>query len=109
FGTVQDLIDLESGYEASPDYAEDKAYWSEHLPPESGPVDRLPDAEGERDHYSPSASVQLDPSVANRIKELSKKLAIRRFSVTTAACALLVRGWSGSGSEVALDFPVSRR
>ncbi|WP_104183343.1 non-ribosomal peptide synthetase [Mycobacterium avium] len=109
FGTVQDLIDLESGYEASSDYAEDKAYWSEHLPPESGPVDRLPDAEGERDHYSPSASVQLDPSVANRIKELSKKLAIRRFSVTTAACALLVRGWSGSGSEVALDFPVSRR
>ncbi|WP_415822957.1 amino acid adenylation domain-containing protein, partial [Mycobacterium senriense] len=109
FGSVQDLVDLESGYEASEDYAEDKAYWSEHLPPESGPVDRLPDAVGERDHYSPSASVQLDPSVANRIKELSKKLAIRRFSVTTAACALLVRGWSGSGSEVALDFPVSRR
>nr|WP_264028656.1 non-ribosomal peptide synthetase [Mycobacterium mantenii] len=109
FGSVQDLIDLESGYEASDDYAEDKAYWSEHLPPESGPVDRLPEAAGERDHYSPSASVQLDPSVANRIKELSKKLAIRRFSVTTAACALLVRGWSGSGSEVALDFPVSRR
>ncbi|WP_120314330.1 non-ribosomal peptide synthetase, partial [Mycobacterium mantenii] len=109
FGSVQDLIDIESGYEASDDYAEDKAYWSEHLPPESGPVDRLPEAAGERDHYSPSASVQLDPSVANRIKELSKKLAIRRFSVTTAACALLVRGWSGSGSEVALDFPVSRR
>ncbi|WP_459973885.1 amino acid adenylation domain-containing protein, partial [Mycobacterium sp. MUNTM1] len=109
FGSARDLVDLESGYEASEDYAEDKAYWSEHLPPESGPVDRLPDAAGERDHYSPSASVQLDPSVANRIKELSKKLAIRRFSVTTAACALLVRGWSGSGSEVALDFPVSRR
>ncbi|ORA20731.1 non-ribosomal peptide synthetase [Mycobacterium arosiense] len=109
FGSAQDLVDLESGYEASEDYAEDKAYWSEHLPPESGPVDRLPTAAGEQDHYSPSASVQLDPSVANRIKELSKKLAIRRFSVTTAACALLVRGWSGSGSEVALDFPVSRR
>ncbi|BBY10623.1 non-ribosomal peptide synthetase [Mycobacterium marseillense] len=109
FGSAQDLVDLESGYEASEDYLEDKAYWSEHLPPESGPVDRLPDAGTEQDHYSPSASVQLDPSVANRIKELSKKLAIRRFSVTTAACALLVRGWSGSGSEVALDFPVSRR
>ncbi|WP_297600970.1 non-ribosomal peptide synthetase, partial [Mycobacterium sp.] len=109
FGSAQDLVDLESEYEASEDYLEDKAYWSEHLPPESGPVDRLPDAAGEQDHYSPSASVQLDPSVANRIKELSKKLAIRRFSVTTAACALLVRGWSGSGSEVALDFPVSRR
>ncbi|WP_201406939.1 non-ribosomal peptide synthetase [Mycobacterium paraintracellulare] len=109
FGSAQDLVDLESEYEASEDYLEDKAYWSEHLPPESGPVDRLPDAGTEQDHYSPSASVQLDPSVVNRIKELSKKLAIRRFSVTTAACALLVRGWSGSGSEVALDFPVSRR
>ena len=29
--------------------------------------------------------------------------------MTTAACALLTRAWSGSGSEVALDFPVSRR
>ena len=44
-----------------------------------------------------------------RIKELSKALGIRRFSVITAACALLVRGWSDNGSEVVLDFPVSRR
>ncbi|MGO9033403.1 amino acid adenylation domain-containing protein, partial [Mycobacterium sp.] len=109
FASVQDLVDLESEYAASSDYLEDQAYWSSNLPPESGPVDRLPNTASERDLYSPSGSVQLDPSVAGRIKELSKRLGIRRFSVTTAACALLVRGWSGSGSEVALDFPVSRR
>ncbi|UXA04257.1 amino acid adenylation domain-containing protein [Mycobacterium sp. SMC-2] len=109
FGSAQDLVDIESEYEASSDYEEDKAYWSNNLPPESEWVDRPADTTNGRDHYSPSASVQLDPSVTTRIKELSKKLGIRRFSVTTAACALLVRSWSGSGSEVALDFPVSRR
>ncbi|WP_156768144.1 non-ribosomal peptide synthetase, partial [Mycobacterium sp. E1386] len=109
FGSAQDLVDIESEYEASPDYLDDQAYWSNNLPPETAWADRPADATGGKDHYSPSASVQLDPSVTTRIKELSKKLGIRRFSVTTAACALLVRAWSGSGSEVALDFPVSRR
>ncbi|MCV7396002.1 amino acid adenylation domain-containing protein [Mycobacterium paraseoulense] len=32
-----------------------------------------------------------------------------RSSVVTAACALLVHGWCAQGSEVVLDFPVSRR
>ncbi|WP_141681871.1 non-ribosomal peptide synthetase, partial [Mycobacterium malmoense] len=109
FGSAQDLVDLESEYEASSDYQDDKAYWSNNLPPETAWVDRPTDSTSGKDHYSPSASVQLDPSVTTRIKELSKRLGIRRFSVTTAACALLVRAWSGSGSEVALDFPVSRR
>ncbi|WP_156669651.1 AMP-binding protein, partial [Mycobacterium sp. E3339] len=109
FGSTQDLVNLEAEYEASAEYLEDQEYWSNNLPPESGWVERPTDGPRGKDHYSPSASVQLDPSVTTRIKELSKKLGIRRFSVTTAACALLVRAWSGSGSEVALDFPVSRR
>ena len=41
--------------------------------------------------------------------ELSQALGVRRSSVITAACALLVRGWCAEGSEVVLDFPVSRR
>lgn len=48
--------------------------------------------------------------MVGRVKELSKTLGIRRSSVLTAACALLVRGWCADGSdEVVLDFPVSRR
>lgn len=61
------------------------------------------------DEFLPSASVQMSPAVVGQVKELTKKLRIRRHSVITAACALLVRAWSGHGSEVALDFPVSRR
>ncbi len=109
FGSLQDLVNSESAYEASADYLEDQAYWSRNLPSESGPHYRLAQADGERDPHSPSAPVQLDSSVAGRIKELSKALGIRRFSVITAACALLVRGWSDNGSEVVLNFPVSRR
>ena len=41
--------------------------------------------------------------------ELSQALGVRRASVITAACALLVRGCDVEGSEVVLDFPVSRR
>ena len=109
FGSLQDLVDCELEYEASTDYLEDQAYWSRNLPAESGPDYRLPQAASERDPYWPSAPVQLDPSVVGRIKELSKVLGVRRFSVITAACALLVRGWCADGSEVVLDFPVSRR
>ncbi|MFZ3319230.1 MAG: condensation domain-containing protein, partial [Mycobacterium sp.] len=109
FGSLQDLVDSELEYEASNDYLEDQAYWTGNLPPESGPDYRLPQAASERDPYWPSPPVQLDPSVVGRIKELCKVLRIRRYSVITAACALLVREFSADGSEVVLDFPVSRR
>ncbi|WP_144209463.1 non-ribosomal peptide synthetase, partial [Mycobacterium tilburgii] len=109
FGSLQDLIDCESGYEASADYQDDLAYWQEHLPSESVFHYRLPQATGERDPYLTSASVQLDPAVVGRMQQLTKQLRVRRYAAITAACALLVRGWSGNASEVVLDFPVSRR
>ena len=109
FGSLQDVVDCELEYEASADYLEDQAYWAQNLPSESGPDYGLPPAAGERDPYWPSAPVGFDPSVVGRIKGLSKVLGVRRYSVITAACALLVRSWCAEGSEVVLDFPVSRR
>ncbi len=109
FGSLQDLVDCESAYEASNDYLEDQAYWTRNLPPESGSHYRLPQAAGEGDPYWPSAPVQLDPVVVRRVEELSHVWNVPRTSVITAACALLVRGWCAEGSEVVLDFPVSRR
>ena len=109
FGSLQDLVDCELEYEASTDYLEDQAYWSRNLPSESGPDYRLPQAASERDPYWPSAPVRLDPVVLRRVEELSRVWNVPRSSVITAACALLVRGWCAEGSEVVLDFPVSRR
>ena len=109
FGSLQDLVDCESEYEASTDYLDDQAYWARNLPPESGPYYRLPQAAGERDPYWPSAPVQLDPVLIRRVHELSQVWNVPRSSIITAACALLVRGWCAEGSEVVLDFPVSRR
>ena len=109
FGSLQDLVDCELEYEASTDYLEDQAYWSRNLPAESGPHYRLPQAAGERDPDEPSAPVRLDPLVLRRVQELSHVWDVPRSSVITAACALLVRGWCAEGSEVVLDFPVSRR
>ncbi|WP_078282307.1 non-ribosomal peptide synthetase [Mycobacteroides franklinii] len=109
FGTLQDLVDLEAEYEASTDYTEDREYWSRNLPPDSGLDPRPPHAHEGHEGYTPTASVQIDDAVVGEIKDLTKALRVRRYSVITAACALLVRGWSTSGSEVALDFPVSRR
>ena len=109
FGTLQDLVELEAEYEASTDYAEDREYWSRNLPPDSGLDPRPPHAHEGHEGYTPTASVQIDDAVVGEIKDLTKALRVRRYSVITAACALLVRGWSTSGSEVALDFPVSRR
>ncbi|WP_156745113.1 non-ribosomal peptide synthetase, partial [Mycobacterium sp. 1165178.9] len=110
FGTLQEMVGDELQYEESPDYLDDQAYWAENLPSASDPDYRLPQAASERDSYLPSAPAQLDPAVAGQIKGLSKALGIRRSSVLTAACALLVHGFCASGSEeVVLDFPVSRR
>ena len=111
FGSLQDLVDCELEYEASTDYLDDQAYWTRNLPPESEP--RLSvgaQAAGGRDPYESSAPVQLDPVASfAEIQELSQALGVRRSSVITAACALLVRGCDAEGSEVVLDFPVSRR
>ncbi|ORA60690.1 non-ribosomal peptide synthetase [Mycobacteroides franklinii] len=109
FGTLQDLVDLEAEYEASTDYTEDREYWSRNLPPDSGLDPRPPHAHEGHEGYTPTASVQIDDAIVGEIKDLTKALRVRRYSVITAACALLVRAWSTSGSEVALDFPVSRR
>ncbi|HWS92666.1 MAG TPA: AMP-binding protein, partial [Mycobacterium sp.] len=109
FGSLQDLVRCELEYEASTDYLEDQAYWTRNLPPGSGPNNRLPQAVGEGDPYSPSAPVRLDPVVLRQVQELSHVWKMPRSSVITAACALLVRGWCAEGSEVVLDFPVSRR
>jgi amino acid adenylation domain-containing protein/non-ribosomal peptide synthase protein (TIGR01720 family) len=109
FGSLQDLVDCELAYEASTDYLEDRAYWTENLPSESGPHYQVPQAADERDPHWSSAPVRLDPAALRRVKELSQVWDVPRSSIITAACALLVRGWCGEGSEVVLDFPVSRR
>ena len=110
FGSLSDLVDCELEYEASSDYLDDQAYWTRNLPPENEPRYRLAlAAAGGRDADESSAPIQLDPFVVAEIRQLSQALGVRRASVITAACALLVRGCDVEGSEVVLDFPVSRR
>ncbi|WP_136246146.1 non-ribosomal peptide synthetase, partial [Mycobacterium intracellulare] len=110
FGSLHDLVSGELEYEGSAKFREDQEYWVAHRPAGSGADYPAPALNDGRDPYSPSPPVQLDQSVVGRVKELSKTLGIRRSSVLTAACALLVRGWCADGSdEVVLDFPVSRR
>ena len=109
FGSLQDLLQCESEYEASGDYREDQAYWTTNLPAESGPNNPLPEASGEPDPDFRSAPVPLDPAVLRRVDELAHTWDIPRTSVIAAASALLVRGRCAEGSEVVLDFPVSRR
>ncbi|MDH6196198.1 amino acid adenylation domain-containing protein [Mycobacterium frederiksbergense] len=109
FGSLSDLIAYESEYEASDDYLEDRAYWAGNLPPESEPQYRWLRPEGESGTYLPSAPVELDPEVLRRVDDLARSRNLPPSSVITAACALLVRGWQAEGSDVVLDFPVSRR
>ncbi|MCV7298533.1 amino acid adenylation domain-containing protein [Mycobacterium barrassiae] len=109
FGSLQDLVDIEARYAASPEYAEDQAYWSQNRPPESGLDRRASQLASRHDGYAPSGQVQVGQAAIGGIKSLAKALRIRRHTVMTAALALLSRSWSANGSEVALDFPVSRR
>ncbi|WP_435405394.1 AMP-binding protein, partial [Mycolicibacterium peregrinum] len=109
FGPLKSIIDCESEYEATDDYLVDQAYWSKNVPPEAesrpGPAAGVANPVVE---YEPSAPIRLDRFAVGRARELSKALGVRRASVVAAAYALLVHGETG-GSEVVLDFPVSRR
>ncbi|EUA32934.1 condensation domain protein [Mycobacterium xenopi 4042] len=109
FGSLQELVSWETEYEASENYSEDLAYWRENLPPESASHYGVTHSEDGRDESSVSDSVKLDPGIVDRVHELSNALSMRRSSVITAACALLVRAWCAERSQVVLDFFVSRR
>ncbi|MCV7077506.1 condensation domain-containing protein, partial [Mycobacterium szulgai] len=109
FGPLRDLVDYESEYENSGEYLEDRAYWCENLPAENDQRYQLRQVANRPDSYPASTPIQLDPDVLHRVDEFCKLLGLRRSSVITAACALLVREWCAGGSDVALDFPVSRR
>ncbi len=110
FGSLRDLVTCELEYESSSDYREDQAYWSSNLPPDNEPNYRLPQVTGGRDSHSVPAPVRLNPVVLGLVQELSDVLSVRRNSVITAACAILVHGWcADAGHEVVLDFQVSRR
>ncbi|HEY3995583.1 MAG TPA: condensation domain-containing protein, partial [Mycobacterium sp.] len=108
FGSLRDLVRIESEYEASADYLDDEAYWTKTVARDIESHHRLPRTPGEIDPW-PSAPVRLDPKVLRRVQEVSDGWKVPRSSVITAACALLMRSWSAQGSEVVLDFPVSRR
>ncbi|MGA5541914.1 amino acid adenylation domain-containing protein [Mycobacterium sp. NPDC051198] len=109
FGSLADLIDNESKYESSGEYLEDQAYWTGHLPPESGPNSWQTESVDRDEQHSHSTSVQFDSELLRQVDILARSKNVARSSVITAACALLVRGWCAEGSDVVLDFPVSRR
>ncbi|WP_165609144.1 condensation domain-containing protein, partial [Mycolicibacterium peregrinum] len=109
FGSLADLIDNESKYEASGEYLEDQAYWTGNLPPEAGPNSWQTESVDRDEQHSHSTSVQFDSELLRQVDILARSKNVARSSVITAACALLVRGWSPEGSDVVLDFPVSRR
>ncbi|WP_060937603.1 non-ribosomal peptide synthetase [Mycolicibacterium chlorophenolicum] len=108
FGSLRDLVDIEEAYVASPDYREDAAFWAEHMPADPEP-EWPPDDESTAVDPRPSAPIPLDRRVLRGVHDLARAWRLPRSSIITAACALLVRSWSGGGSEVVLDFPVSRR
>ena len=109
FGSLHDLVGFESEYEASNDYEQDRTYWTDNLPAEAGPNHLASSNADERDQNFRSAPVRCDPAVLRQVQQLSHAWDMPRSSVITAACALLIRGWSGGASEVVLDFPVGRR
>ncbi|MDP7702258.1 non-ribosomal peptide synthetase/type I polyketide synthase [Mycobacterium sp. TY815] len=108
FGSLRDMVDGELQYEASDDYARDRAYWTDNLPRETTSSLTLPPASSQQ-VWTPALPVQLDPVVVARIQEVAGRSDISQQALITAACALLIHSWYAAGSEMVIDFPVSRR
>ena len=94
-----------------PDYLEDQAYWTENLPPESGPVligchKPRTSADPNRPFCAGSTGPGA-PSPSRRSYPTSGICLDHRSSPRRARC--WCAGWCAEGSEVVLDFPVSRR
>src|SRR5690242_1921628 len=98
FGSLQDLVTSEAEYESSTDYLDDQAYWSLNLPSPDGPDYLLSPAASERDPYTPSASVRVDPVVIRRVQELADAWNVPQSSLITAACAVVVHVWCAAAS-----------
>ncbi|AFM18251.1 non-ribosomal peptide synthase/amino acid adenylation enzyme [Mycolicibacterium chubuense NBB4] len=109
FGSLRDLMDIESRYEASADYAADEAYWSSILSTVRDADVLYPDVTPTPDSHYPSTPIHLDPCALGGIKKTARALGARQSSLLTAACALMVQQLSSRGSQIILDFPVSRR
>ncbi|AKK28964.1 non-ribosomal peptide synthetase [Mycobacterium sp. EPa45] len=109
FGSLHDLLDCESEYEASADFSEDQTYWTAHLPSNNGGHTRSREARDDAHAGWRSEQVRVDPAVLHRVDELAHVWDIPRTAIIAAASALLVRGRCAEGTEVVFDFPVSRR
>ncbi|MDO3635487.1 non-ribosomal peptide synthetase, partial [Mycolicibacterium arseniciresistens] len=109
FGSLRDVVDLESEYEASDEYLDDQAYWTRNLPSDSASESPATIGGATGEPVPPSMPTALDAGLIRRVNDLAEKLGVPRSSVLTAACALLARQWTAQSSEVVLDFPVSRR
>ncbi|KUI04643.1 hypothetical protein AU189_19860 [Mycolicibacterium acapulense] len=107
FGSLRDLVACESEYESSNEYLEDQAFWVERLPRESVLSSQV--SHTAMSDPDPSEPVPLDRRILRRVEESADLWHVPQNAVITAACALIVRGWCAEGSEVVLDFPVSRR
>ncbi|WP_456299328.1 non-ribosomal peptide synthase/polyketide synthase [Mycobacterium hippophais] len=109
FGALQDVVDCEAEYEASEDFLEDEAWWTNNLPAAAEFPHSSPSSDDTQARYEHSRPVRLDPSLRHQVDALSEAWAMPRSSILTAACALVLRGRSGESSTVVLDFPVTRR
>ncbi|WP_165763676.1 AMP-binding protein, partial [Mycolicibacterium confluentis] len=109
FGTLADLVSLESEYEASREYLEDEAYWTGNIPVDGDQdLQRSPTVVDPNSHW-PTEPVALDQTVMEMVEKCCEVWTFPRSSVITAACALLARGYDCRGSNVVLELPVTRR
>ena len=65
FGSLQDLLDCESEYEASAEYLDDHAYWRDNLPSKNEPRLQPPQVSSGRDAFAPSAQIQAELAVVS--------------------------------------------
>jgi amino acid adenylation domain-containing protein len=109
FGSLRDLLDCESDYEASTSFVEDEIYWSANVAAIAEHEYRRPEISAESEANRSAGPVRLDPVILDRVQQLCQAWDIPRSTVITAACALIIRSWCEEDREVVLDFPVSRR
>ena len=105
FGSLRDLVELETAYAASGDFRDDQTYWGQHLPPESG----LDQRRRKRPPVTTPTPRRRPSSWTRRSWDISrnwmKNLRIRRYTVSTAATASAGAGLVGHRLRSCIGLP----
>ncbi|MFE2532170.1 amino acid adenylation domain-containing protein, partial [Streptomyces sp. NPDC059371] len=107
FGSLRDLVESDAAYRASPDFAADRAYWTERFADLPAPT-RLTDASATDPHRALRLAEERELRRPDALRAAAGRCGVRWSRLVVAATALYAHRLTGN-QDVVLALPVTAR